>query len=834
MSKCSILVISESDLGYRIINRCFVGSTTSFSSKTKNCLIEFNIVRALSFASAIELLNCNTYDVILFNLDDDIPQDFEEILANLKDVIYIGLLNRFNQKYSILGERLNISDIVVKDTIPDALLNTVKVAVLENLVRQQRFLSTSTSTRETSNNYKPQVLNSHVPNSLNVINTFDRLFLQYLAKSTFGVLILNSEREILYYNESAADILDLNNHSASNNIAVDKIRLPFFLPNEATVFHWCPAVNRERIVSVAPTKLEYLVNDRKDEVFLCTLRDISARTIHERESKNSLKRLKEEIDLLRQQVLTFQQSYSVYRDDLKSRDLFFATMSHEIRTPLTSIIGYTDLLLSSHRSLNEQRDALQAVLQNGHHLQELLGNILDFSRVEAEALVIEKDIVSPFLILAEIESTLALRAQAKGIFLQIKNNFPLPEKICTDRVRLKQILINVIGNAIKFTKNGGITISASYDTTTEELIFDIEDTGIGIPLDLQNEIFQSYRSGGYSFIASSRGFGLGLYVSQRLAKLLNGELKLLKSTSNGSLFSLSIKMSQSIPVRLVERLPSVDVLSKTRSILNPVQTISARILVAEDAPDARKLVSLFLREAGIDAYFACDGEEAMDMVVTSRVSYDIILMDMQMPKIDGYEAVATLRSYGFKNPIIAFTAGTSKEELERALAIGCNDTLPKPFNRNELLGIINRFLSEKIDNPPQEITVVNQILEQWLPEEAMNLLNRDNGLEVLISFIRETKKRYLLINKAIKDDNKKLVKKILHQLQGTAMFGFRSLSFFAREAYEELEKVASVTEAEKSLEKVVLELKQVARLESLLTNQNLSNQETFTPPIIFD
>ncbi|PQO26296.1 ATP-binding protein [Blastopirellula marina] len=377
-------------------------------------------------------------------------------------------------------------------------------------------------------------------------------------------------------------------------------------------------------------------------------------------------------------------------NDAKSR--FLATMSHELRTPMTAILGFTENLLESpdYGSLEERNETLNTILRNGEHLLGLIDDVLDLSKIEAGRTEIQNEYCSPGRIANEVVGILKKRAAARRLNLSVRCKTPIPAEIETDPLRLRQILINLVGNALKFTEKGGVTLELSStfgDVGRRMLRFRVADTGTGIPSDKLETIFEPFMQGDNTTSRSYGGAGLGLPISRRLAELMGGTLIVESSMGQGSAFTLSI------PVGDIEGVPFVESIEECMtSLTQPSHEmpphIDANVLVVEDSRDAQLLVRTILERAGATVKLATNGVEALEAVDNAAQAaepFDVIIMDMQMPIMDGFTATQKLRKLGCTLPIIALTAQAMEEDRQRCLDVGCSDYQTKPIHRKTLL-----------------------------------------------------------------------------------------------------------------------------------------------------
>lgn len=374
---------------------------------------------------------------------------------------------------------------------------------------------------------------------------------------------------------------------------------------------------------------------------------------------------------------------------------FLANMSHEIRTPMTAILGYAELL-SENADIGasaESKQALETIRRNGEHLLELINDVLDLSKIEAGKLTVEQRPCSLADILDSVTGLMAQRAAAKQIQLTVTRGDGLPAVIGSDELRLRQILINLVGNAIKFTNRGGVTLDVSRvanraDSTEggESLCFCVSDTGIGMTSDQLARLYQPFTQADASTSRRFGGTGLGLTISQRLAQMLGGEIRATSQHGKGSTFYLTLPMARLQIAGSPASSPSQP--SPARSGSAGGDALCGRVLLAEDGPDNIRLFGHILRKAGAAVTVVENGRDACHAVQQARERgepFDLVLMDMQMPLMDGYEATRTLRSRGETLPIVALTAHAMSGDREKCLAAGCSDFLTKPVSRESLI-----------------------------------------------------------------------------------------------------------------------------------------------------
>ena len=382
---------------------------------------------------------------------------------------------------------------------------------------------------------------------------------------------------------------------------------------------------------------------------------------------------------------------------------FLANMSHELRTPMTAILGYTELLLEDGdlaRAPMRRIEALRTLKRNGQHLMRILTDILDLSKIEAGKIEVEHISTSPCEVIADIESVMRSVAEEKGIRFEVTYVNQIPSKIETDPTRLRQILMNLVGNAIKFTEKGSVQMSVQLKGEGEDrlLCFAVVDTGRGLSPEAMSRIFESFSQADASTTREFGGTGLGLTISRQLARLLGGDITVESVEGESSTFTLTIQAGAIAGAEMLDDPSLRDIQpfvlpndpNSTMAFLDDVKHSGPRgqILLVEDGEDNRRLISLTLKKSGFDVTHAENGEVGLQVALASRdvgEPFDLILMDMQMPVMDGYEATRRLREEGCDIPIVALTAHAMKGDRERCLAAGCDDFATKPISRRDLL-----------------------------------------------------------------------------------------------------------------------------------------------------
>ncbi len=464
---------------------------------------------------------------------------------------------------------------------------------------------------------------------------------------------------------------------------------------------------------------------------------------------------------------------------LKSR--FLANMSHEIRTPLTAIMGFTEQMLVKKMSLDSETH-LKTVLRNSKHLLELINNILDLSKIEAEKIEVEQHELDIHHLIEDVKSVILVQAQDKKLAFKIDYHYPLPSTIKSDITRLKQILLNVCTNAIKFTASGHVSLAVKYLAEIEKLKFVVTDTGIGMDQDAVSRIFKPFEQADSSTTRNFGGTGLGLCISKNLAQLLGGNIEVSSEEGIGSCFTITISTNNANqPVKLLSNINDLSLIQQEKMQIKSSH-YDAKILVAEDNMDNQELIKLLLEHWGLNPEFANNGQEAVEMALMN--DYDLILMDMQMPIMGGQEATQMLRHTAYDGPIIALTANVMKQDVAIYLEAGCDQTLAKPIDKQALEHTLEKYLSL------QKIT--NDKWDEILNSKQFTQLNEDyqKKLPTLLTQLQQPYET---------QDWQKL-KEVAHSIKGSSgCFGFMDIYGYANELelvldQQEYNKISSLYE----------------------------------------
>ena len=434
----------------------------------------------------------------------------------------------------------------------------------------------------------------------------------------------------------------------------------------------------------------------------------------------------EDITILEQKKIELQAAMRTAEEASAAKSSFLANMSHEIRTPMNAILGFADVL---RRGLvgsdHERQQHLDTIHSSGQHLLRLINDILDLSKVESGRFEVERTECSIHEVVAGVVSVLDVKAREKGLRLEYVSESPVPDLSLCDPTRLRQIVTNIVGNALKFTETGGVTIASRFDGTATDpsvggrLHLTVTDTGIGMRPEVCEHIFDAFVQADSSTTRKFGGTGLGLAISRRFAEAMGGTVYATSELGEGSTFHISLELppvDSADPVRLLT-VAEFEAEADRRAADQDAagwSSQSGRVLVVDDGVDNRRLISLVLGKVGITVDEAGDGREGLEAIAAAAASgtpYDLVLMDMQMPVLDGYTATAHLRSNGFDAPIVALTGNAMKGDEQKCLDAGCTAFLSKPVDLDDLLQTVSRLIAERSGGSPASEPISAPIAE---------------------------------------------------------------------------------------------------------------------------
>lgn len=380
----------------------------------------------------------------------------------------------------------------------------------------------------------------------------------------------------------------------------------------------------------------------------------------------------------------------------RAKSELLANMSHELRTPMTAVLGFSEVLVADLER-TEQKEMVATIQRNGEYLLRLIDDLLDLSKIEVGKLQMAPSPCSPREIVNEVLELLEARARKKGLELLDEWEGQIPAAIQCDPTRLRQILINLIGNAIKFTDEGSVRVvtrRTGQEGDSQRLEFCVIDTGVGMTREQTSRLFEPFTQVDTSSTRRYGGSGLGLAISRRLAVMLGGDITVTAAAGTGSVFTLTIPLNLTDPgLRADGYRQAGGQVSRIAAEATQLP-LPCRILLAEDGPDNQRLISLLLEQAGAEVTLVENGRQALERGLRAergRHPHALILMDMQMPEMDGYVATQRLRDAGYSGPIVALTAHSMKGDREKCLAAGCDGYLAKPIRRDALLAAVRRW-----------------------------------------------------------------------------------------------------------------------------------------------
>ena len=410
------------------------------------------------------------------------------------------------------------------------------------------------------------------------------------------------------------------------------------------------------------------------------------------EKHAALKALQEHRDHLEEIVLERTEALEVAHDEAmaanQAKSAFLANMSHEIRTPLTAIIGFSETLRDDRIEKKVRDSAADTVIRSGKHLLNIINDILDLSKIEANKLVIEALEVDVFQLLSDLGAVIELQAQQKHLRFEIVPHFPLPTVVKTDPTRVKQILLNLCSNALKFTSNGGIKLEIVYLAEQNQLRLAVIDSGIGLRSDQIQRLFKPFGQADNSTSRRYGGTGLGLHISKQLAEMMGGTIRVDSAYGIGSRFEVTIAAGDLSDVTFIQDAEHIPQKQSSTQQDGPLQ-LQGHILLAEDNEDNQNLIALLIRKTGLHVEVVANGREAL--MEAAKNAFDLILMDIQMPMMDGLEATKNLRQEGYLGPIVALTANVMKEEIERYIAAGFTNHLSKPIEPEAFYAVLEEY-----------------------------------------------------------------------------------------------------------------------------------------------
>ena len=462
-----------------------------------------------------------------------------------------------------------------------------------------------------------------------------------------------------------------------------------------------------------------------------------------------------------------------------AKSAFVANMSHEIRTPLTAIIGYADMSLQAGQSMQERIHALKTIHRSGTHLLRITNDILDLSKIEAQKLQVDISRCSLFELMNDVEALTQMKAAQKGLVFTVNYHYPVPAHIETDALRLQQILVNLCSNAIKFTATGHVQVNVSYDSINELLSIEVSDSGIGLAVEEIGQLFQEFQQADAQIHRKYGGTGLGLALSQHLAALLGGKITVSSQKGVGSKFTLAITQRVE-PQSLTDGRDHVSAASGDTNNNNlPTYAnmhFNGKVLLAEDTEDLRVLVLMYLRRTGVSVITAENGAQAIEHI--AREPFDLVLMDIQMPGMDGLVAMRHLQQTRYSVPVVAITANAMQNDQETYRAAGFSDFLAKPIEPDQLYRVLDKFLTRAMPPTDEDNAPIVSTLED---DDAVIL-------RVVNNFVNKLPSYYADLTRAIEQRDWNVTRDIVHNLKGLGgSMGYLLITEIATAMYFQIE-----------------------------------------------
>ncbi len=465
------------------------------------------------------------------------------------------------------------------------------------------------------------------------------------------------------------------------------------------------------------------------------------------------------------QMVQKEQQLAASANEAKNR--FLANVSHEIRTPLNSIIGYSELLNDSEASAQQKSQATHAINSSGQYLLNVINDVLDLSKIEAGKIQLQKKDVCIVSLLEEVRSYMTGFAQEKNLKFGLQLNYPLPQYLNIDATRIKQILLNLCNNGIKFTADGSVDLQVFLDSFKRRFIFVVSDTGVGMSEEQQLRLFTAFSQGNQAINRKYGGTGLGLYISKQLIEMMGGHIKVTSQEGQGSQFAVYLPWSEAQNKHMITSAQQATQIAKNKHNrrLN-VPTFDANILCVDDNEDNRMLVSYLLAKTGAKVSLASSGAEALQM--SQQTHFDLILMDMQMPEMDGLEATRQLIRLGITQPIIMLTANVDSESKNDVIAAGAAAHFGKPIDAEKFYGLLSEYLIQPHQSAMDES--VHSDFDKLVVQYQLSFANKMAQIE-----------------QAYDQQDWSLLKQLMHKVKGSAgSYGFELISELASDVEQHL------------------------------------------------
>lgn len=516
-----------------------------------------------------------------------------------------------------------------------------------------------------------------------------------------GVNLLDSEAQVLETNPAGLELWEASSE--------DEIRGKSLLDQLPEKSHQQLQQSLEAALAGHPCCVEFQMIGLRGTNRLIELHAVVLENSTQKDQKPYLLVALRDVTLQRRAEADLREAREKAEEASQSKSEFLANMSHEIRTPMTAILGYTDLLAEHNQAIidpTERKEYIETIRRNGEHLLTIINDILDLSKIEAGKMTIESVPMRLDTLVRDAMELMHVKAAAKGLTLDSIVENTIPMIINSDPIRLRQILMNLLGNAIKFTEIGRVRLRVCYVKSSNSLRLSVEDTGIGMNEEQQKRLFQAFVQADSSTARRFGGTGLGLRISKRLAQILGGDITVTSELGIGSTFCVSMTLDHVADGNWLTpdqayasaRQKSDDFEKSSKPASHALEGM--RILLAEDGPDNVRLISFHLRKAGAEVVAVENGKLAIEQMtkdgtIEGRLEeparFDVILTDMQMPEMDGYQSTQLLREKGCELPVVALTAHAMAGDLQKCLDAGCTSYTTKPIDRKRLIEVLQLY-----------------------------------------------------------------------------------------------------------------------------------------------
>ncbi len=544
-----------------------------------------------------------------------------------------------------------------------------------------------------------------------------------------------------------------------------------------------PVFDGGKIVAVAGigNKAEDYQND--DVRQLTLFMDGMWRILCRKRAEEALKQSKQQLEAAIEQANRLAEQADCAN---RAKSQFLANMSHEIRTPMTAILGYVDLLMDDAINAADRKTFLTTVRRNADNLLQLINDILDLSKIEAGKMVMEVRPCHLPSTVADVASMMRPRAEQREDTLEVCYTGPLPETIHTDGTKLRQVIVNLVGNAVKFTEKGSIRIGVSFlsrwRSDQSAVSVEVTDTGIGIRQEALARLFEPFTQAESSTTRKHGGTGLGLAISRRIVTALGGELKVESTPGEGSTFTVTVPTGDISGVNLLESPGEVicEDGAGTRWTPGAGALQGVRILLAEDSIDNQELLRTVLGNVGAEVEVVENGRLAVERAETN--TFDVVLMDMNMPEMDGCEATRRLRDRGYSRPILALTANTMSGDSEHCLAAGCNAHLAKPIDRKQLIETLAEYTMSKATQTDAPTASPSQVVPPSQSGGISSQFADDSQLaSILPGFVGRLPSQLDALCEALAEERLEDAERLAHRIKGAGgSYGYPTLSEVAR------------------------------------------------------